>query len=229
MPLLSLKNDWQLLLFEPGDSGEVWKLFCELQSKLRKALLFNEAIHVRNELTQGQIHFSQIISDRDQWQFVALYMLSSVNICNWDTLLQINKIPAGFKRLLYAGTLQFPSHTVFHLTNINICRPLQAKFPRNVLFKCCIYIVVVTLCIKVTTVKYCILQQFHLCMGLMRWSEDIFCLSEPVCSLSTLYFVSEALLSLSPADDYNSYSNPWSSTNFQILWNMSYVDQNKYN
>ena len=40
MPLLSLKNDRYPLLFESEDPGEVWKLFCELQSKLPKALLF---------------------------------------------------------------------------------------------------------------------------------------------------------------------------------------------
>ena len=43
MLLLSLKNGWQPVLFESEDSGEVWKLFCGLQNKLPKALLFNEA------------------------------------------------------------------------------------------------------------------------------------------------------------------------------------------
>ena len=40
MPLLSLKNDRLPLLFESEDPGEVWKLFCELQNILPKALLF---------------------------------------------------------------------------------------------------------------------------------------------------------------------------------------------
>ena len=37
------------------DTGEVWKLFGGLQNKLRKALLFNEENHVRNELTQSVV------------------------------------------------------------------------------------------------------------------------------------------------------------------------------
>ena len=45
MPLLSLKNDLPLL-FESEDPREVWKLFCGLQDKSRKALLFNEANHI---------------------------------------------------------------------------------------------------------------------------------------------------------------------------------------
>ena len=52
MLLLSLENGWQPLLFESEDSGEVWKLFCELQNKLPKALVFNEANHERFELSQ---------------------------------------------------------------------------------------------------------------------------------------------------------------------------------
>ena len=40
MPLLSLKNDRLPLLFESEDPWEMWKLFCELQNKLLKALLF---------------------------------------------------------------------------------------------------------------------------------------------------------------------------------------------
>ena len=48
MPLLSLKNNWQPLLFETEDPGEMWKLFCGLQNKLRQALLFNEANEVQN-------------------------------------------------------------------------------------------------------------------------------------------------------------------------------------
>ena len=51
MLLLSLKNGWQPLLFELEDSGEVWKLFCGLQNKLPKVLLFNEANHKRFELS----------------------------------------------------------------------------------------------------------------------------------------------------------------------------------
>ena len=40
MPLLSLKNGRLPLLFESEDPEEVWKLFCELQNILPKALLF---------------------------------------------------------------------------------------------------------------------------------------------------------------------------------------------
>ena len=40
MPLLSLRNGRYPLLFESEDLGEVWKLFCELQNILPKALLF---------------------------------------------------------------------------------------------------------------------------------------------------------------------------------------------
>ena len=50
MPLLNLKNDQSPLLFESEDPAEVWKLFCELQNKLPKALWFNEANYERNEL-----------------------------------------------------------------------------------------------------------------------------------------------------------------------------------
>ena len=63
MPLLSLKNDRQPLLFESEDPGEVWQLFCELQNKLPKALLFitkdlNSAIvHVINS-NQGHALYS---------------------------------------------------------------------------------------------------------------------------------------------------------------------------
>ena len=45
MPLLSLKNDWQPLLFKSEDPREVWKLFCGLQNKLRKALLFKVGVN----------------------------------------------------------------------------------------------------------------------------------------------------------------------------------------
>ena len=41
-----------LLFFESEDPREVWKLFCELQNILPKALWFNEANYERNELTQ---------------------------------------------------------------------------------------------------------------------------------------------------------------------------------
>ena len=51
MLLLGLKNGWQPPLFESEDSGEVWKLFCGLQNKLLKALLFDEAYHERFELS----------------------------------------------------------------------------------------------------------------------------------------------------------------------------------
>ena len=58
MPLLSLKNDWQPLLFDLENAGEVWKIFGKLQNKFRKALLFNETNHERNELThQLQLRF----------------------------------------------------------------------------------------------------------------------------------------------------------------------------
>ena len=50
MLLLSLKNAYQSFLLESEDSGEVWKLFCGLQNKLPKALLFNGANHERFEL-----------------------------------------------------------------------------------------------------------------------------------------------------------------------------------
>ena len=63
MLLLSLKNDWQPLLFESEDSGEVWKRFCGLQNKLPKALLFNEANYKRFELSQfkGPTYFVIVI------------------------------------------------------------------------------------------------------------------------------------------------------------------------
>ena len=51
MPLFSLKNDRQVLLFESEGPGEVWKLLCKLQNKLPKALWFNEANYEWNELT----------------------------------------------------------------------------------------------------------------------------------------------------------------------------------
>ena len=40
MPLLSLKNDRLPLLFESEDPEEEWKLFCELQNTLPKALFY---------------------------------------------------------------------------------------------------------------------------------------------------------------------------------------------
>ena len=52
MLLLSLKNACQRLFVELDDSGDVQKLFCELQKKLPKALLLNEANHEKFKLTQ---------------------------------------------------------------------------------------------------------------------------------------------------------------------------------
>ena len=40
MSLLSLKNNWQPLLFESEDPEEMWMLFYWLQNELRKVLLF---------------------------------------------------------------------------------------------------------------------------------------------------------------------------------------------
>ena len=62
MLLLSLKNGWQPLLFESKDSGEVWKLFCGLQNKLPKALLFNEVNHERFELSHCFTFFPPVLA-----------------------------------------------------------------------------------------------------------------------------------------------------------------------
>ena len=50
--IVDLKKDWEPLLFESEDPEDVWKLFCGLENKLRKSLLFNEVTHDRNEITQ---------------------------------------------------------------------------------------------------------------------------------------------------------------------------------
>ena len=57
MSLLSLKYAWQPLLFESEDSGEVWKLFCGLQNKMPKTLLFNEANH-------------EILREKKYWRYL---------------------------------------------------------------------------------------------------------------------------------------------------------------